>query len=131
MGEKTAWRLHPLTGFSGTIDSKQVLPLAITALDLLDQRHTNAAVLDCLLCEENKVLELGGQKSKLSALTIEMLLEAVTQNEMRVILDVGAQIIECSNGELAKAMARQRPPQRYRCRYSLQQRLRAVSTRPR
>ncbi|KAK0738067.1 hypothetical protein B0T18DRAFT_394422 [Schizothecium vesticola] len=95
-------KTHPLTGFSGTIDSKRVLPLTITALDLPDQRHTNAAVLDCLLREENKVLELGGQQSKLSALTIEMLLEAVTRNKMRVILDVGAQIIECSNAELAK-----------------------------
>lgn len=96
-------KTHPLTGFSGTIDSKRVLPLAITALDLPDQRHTNAAVLSCLLREENQVLELGRQhRSQISALTIEMLLEAVTQNGIRVILDVGAQIIECSNSELAK-----------------------------
>ncbi|KAK1833383.1 hypothetical protein QBC39DRAFT_424743 [Podospora conica] len=93
---------HPLTGFSGTIDSKRVLPLAITALDLPDQRHTNAAVLDCILREENKALELGGQQSKLSALTIECLLNAVTMIRARVILDVGAQIIDCSNIEVAK-----------------------------
>lgn len=103
-------KAHPLTGFSGTIDSKRVLPLAIKALDLPDQRHTNAAVLACLLRNENEVLELRGQQSQLSALTVEMLLDAVTQNSMRVILDVGAQIIECSNVELAKRWVDRVPP---------------------
>ncbi|KAK0723613.1 hypothetical protein B0T26DRAFT_811927 [Lasiosphaeria miniovina] len=93
-------KTHPLTGFSGTIDSKRVLPLAVKALDLPDQRYTNAAVLDCLLRNENEVLELGGGPSQLSVL--DTLLDAVTKKGMRVILDVGAQIIECSNAQLAK-----------------------------
>lgn len=93
-------KAHPLTGFSGTIDSKRVLPLAVEALDLPDQRYTNATVLDCLLGNENEVLELGEGPSQLSVL--DTLLDAVTKNGMRVILDVGAQIIECSNAQLAK-----------------------------
>jgi len=93
-------KAHPLTGFSGTIDSKRVLPLAVEALDLPDQRYNNAAVLDCLLGNENEVLELGEGPSQLSVL--DTLLDAVTKNGMRVILDVGAQIIECSNAQLAK-----------------------------
>ncbi|KAB5577460.1 hypothetical protein GE09DRAFT_1213688 [Coniochaeta sp. 2T2.1] len=48
---------QPLTGFRGTNDSKEVLPLSVKALNL--QPHTNATVLITLLQEENKVLELG------------------------------------------------------------------------
>ncbi|KAL2132090.1 hypothetical protein VTI74DRAFT_4243 [Chaetomium olivicolor] len=104
---------HPLTGFSGTTDSKYVLPLSVTALDLPEQRHTNSAVLACLLRNENMVLELGGDQEHLSALTVNMLLTAVTSSsqEMRVILDVGAQIIELSNLEVAKRWLDQVSPQ--------------------
>ena len=95
---------HPLTGFSGTTDSKYVLPLSVTALDLPEQRHTNSAVLACLLRAENTVLELSGDGANLTALTVEALLEAVTASSqpMRVILDVGAQIIELSNLQVAR-----------------------------
>ncbi|KAK4182801.1 hypothetical protein QBC35DRAFT_395228 [Podospora australis] len=95
---------HALTGFSGTTDSKYVLPLSVTALDLPKQRHTNSAVLACLLRDENTVLELGGGQTHLSALTVEMLLTAVTTSAqpMRVILDVGAQIIELNNLQVAQ-----------------------------
>ncbi|KAK4211357.1 hypothetical protein QBC37DRAFT_389750 [Rhypophila decipiens] len=94
---------HPMTGFSGTNDSKTVLPLSVKALDL--QPHTNAAVLSTILSEENTVLELGGgsDQSQVSALTEDMLLGCLgqTQPAMRVILDVGAQIIESSNVQMA------------------------------
>ncbi|GAB1318054.1 ubiquitinyl hydrolase 1 [Madurella fahalii] len=95
---------HPLTGFSGTTDSKYALPLSIETLDLPEQRHTNSAVLACLLRNENTVLELGGDCSPHpSALTVDMLLSATTSSPpMRVILDVGAQIIELSNLQVAK-----------------------------
>jgi len=81
-----------------------VLPLSITALDLPEQRHTNSAVLACLLKDENTVLVLGNIQDQLSALTVDMLLTAVTTSAqpMRVILDVGAQIIELSNLQVAQ-----------------------------
>lgn len=95
---------HPLTGFSGTNDSKIVLPLAVEALDLPRQRHTNAAVLSCLLRSENNVMELGSHSPEPTVPTADTLLGAVvgSQQPMRVILDVGAQIIELSNLELAR-----------------------------
>ena len=96
---------QPMTGFSGTNDSKGVLPLSVRALDL--QPHTNATVLSTLLREENMVLELGdGGGAQVSALTEEMLLSALTKSEkaMQVILDVGAQIIESSNFQMAKKL---------------------------
>jgi hypothetical protein len=95
---------HALTGFSGTTDSKYVLPLSVTALDLPEQQHTNAAVLACLLRAENTVLELGGDQDHLSALTVHMLLTAVTSSShpMRVILDVRAQVIDLSNLQMAQ-----------------------------
>ncbi|KAK4449026.1 hypothetical protein QBC34DRAFT_351713 [Podospora aff. communis PSN243] len=95
---------HPLTGFSGTNDSKGVLPLSVKALDL--QPHTNAAVLTTLLRDENTVLEVGTGKSRLSALSEEMLLGSLALSEapMRVVLDVGAQIVESSNLQMARKM---------------------------
>ncbi|KAK4238611.1 hypothetical protein C8A03DRAFT_33363 [Achaetomium macrosporum] len=96
---------HPLTGFSGTTDSKYVLPLSVTALDLPEQRHTNSSVLACLLREENTVLELGGDHAHGSqSLTVNTVLAAATSSPqpMRVVLDVGAQIIELSNLQVAR-----------------------------
>lgn len=102
---------QPLTGFSGTNDSKGVLPLSVTALDL--QPHTNARVLTTILQEENTVLELGsGGASQVSALTEEMLLGALagkSTSPMRVILDVGAQIIESSNFQMAEKLLKSVP----------------------
>ncbi|KAK4175214.1 hypothetical protein QBC36DRAFT_355360 [Triangularia setosa] len=97
-------KTYPLTGFSGTTDSRYVLPLPMTALDLPEQRHTNSHVLACLLQSENTVMELGTDQKDLCALTVNMLLSAVTKSDkpMRVILDVGAQIIELSNSQFAK-----------------------------
>ncbi|KAK3305905.1 uncharacterized protein B0T15DRAFT_556437 [Chaetomium strumarium] len=112
------------TGFSGTNDSKYVLPLSVTALDLPEQRHTNSSVLACLLRDENKVQELGvggGDDQACGpqqALTVDAVLAAVatttttssssssssssSQEPMRVILDVGAQIVELSNLQVAE-----------------------------
>ncbi|KAK1043786.1 hypothetical protein LTR74_018390 [Friedmanniomyces endolithicus] len=48
----------PTTGFSGTNDSREVLPLFVEQIDLPAQTHTNALVLDYLLLNENSVAEL-------------------------------------------------------------------------
>ncbi|VBB80720.1 Putative protein of unknown function [Podospora comata] len=97
-------KAHPVTGFSGTTDSRYVLPLSITALDLPEQMYTNSHVLACLLQSENTVVELGTEQEDLCALTVNMLLSAVIKSiqAMRVILDVGAQIVELSNLQFAK-----------------------------
>ncbi|KAK3110708.1 hypothetical protein LTR53_014728 [Teratosphaeriaceae sp. CCFEE 6253] len=48
----------PTTGFSGTNDSGEVLPLFVEQIDLPTQKHTNALVLDYLLRDENSVAEI-------------------------------------------------------------------------
>jgi hypothetical protein len=93
---------HPTTGFSGTNDSRYVLPLAVQQRDLPRQLSTNAEVLDCLLRSENMVestLILG-----IEVLDVAALLEVATKSSppVKVILDVGAQILELHNEEMAR-----------------------------
>lgn len=92
------------TGFSGTNDSRKVLPLSITQLDLETQKHTNALVLENLLRPENSV-HLMRPRREVDGSMADMLLDIITAMEQptRVILDVGAQILELSNRDVAKA----------------------------
>ncbi|KAI1087952.1 hypothetical protein F5B19DRAFT_33837 [Rostrohypoxylon terebratum] len=91
-------KAHPTTGFSGTNDSRKVLPLHVEQLDLDDQKHTNALVLEYLLQPENSV-EFMPPHRKEDESVAETLLDIITKMEppTRVILDVGAQILELDN----------------------------------
>ena len=96
-------KVHPTTGFSGTNDSRYMIPLSIEQRDLPAQSHTNAAVLDCLLRSENTfrhAMEESGSES----LDAESLLRIVVGSEppVRVILDVGAQVLEWKNEEVVR-----------------------------
>ena len=92
---------HPTTGFSGTNDSRYILPLSVEQCDLPAQLHTNAAVLDCLLRPEN-TFEHAMKESECGSLDAESLLQMVVSSEppVRVILDVGAQVLEWKNEEV-------------------------------
>ena len=96
-------KVHPTTGFSGTNDGKYILPLSIEQRDLPAQLHTNAAVLDCLLRSENSFKHAmeGSVNENLDA---ESFLRTVVRSEppVRVILDVGAQVLEWKNEEVAR-----------------------------
>jgi len=96
-------KVHPTTGFSGTNDSRYMLPLSISQCDLPPQLHTNAAVLDCLLRPENS-FKHAMQESRKESLDAESLLQIVVGSEppVRVILDVGAQVLEWTNEEVAR-----------------------------
>ena len=96
-------KAHPTTGFSGTNDSQKTLPLSVKHLDLPEQRHTNALVLEYLLQPENTVALMAPRKDE-STTDAEVLLSIVTKMDppTRVIIDVGAQILELSNLEVAK-----------------------------
>jgi len=91
------------TGFSGTMDSQWLLPLGVEYLDLPEQKHTNALVLKYLLQPENGVHLLspaaGATSDADHLLTCIMRLEP----DVQVILDVGAQILELKNLEVAMA----------------------------
>jgi len=100
-------KTHPLTGFSGTKDSRALLPLNVEHLDLPEQRHTNALVLEYLLQRENSVKMLPRMLAQ-STSEAEALLRVVLQLEpaVQVLLDVGAQIIEMDNLQVAQAWLR-------------------------
>jgi len=96
-------KVHPTTGFSGTNDSRYILPLSIAQCDLPPQLSTNAKVLDCLLRRENGFVDIR-QVSDTGVLDAEVLLEmALTLDPpVRVILDVGAQVLELQNEDMAR-----------------------------
>jgi hypothetical protein len=93
-------RRRPLRGFSGTKDSKSLLPWSIEFKDLDEQQHTNASVLDCVFREENCIRVLGLDAHH----TVDSLLQSVVDHkeDIHVILDVGAQFLE-SNVHVARA----------------------------
>ena len=92
---------HLTTGFSGTNDSRYVLPLSIHQNDLRQLRHTNAAQLECLLRSENSCEQV--RRRGVETLNAESLLSIVRDAEppVRVILDVGAQVLEWTNEQVA------------------------------
>lgn len=94
---------HPTTAFSGTCDTHPLLPLSIEHLDLPHQRHTNALVLNHLLQPENQVLRLASAHVRQET-DAEMILSAVlsTNPQPRVIIDVGALVLDMGNEQLAR-----------------------------
>lgn len=98
---------HPVTGFSGTNDSKYILPLSIQQRDLLEQLSTNAEVLACLLRPENQFDSTITDEEFSAEVLIKL---AITSKPaVRVILDVGAQVLELRNEEVASRWLSQLP----------------------
>ncbi|KAH8991107.1 hypothetical protein EDB86DRAFT_3065229 [Lactarius hatsudake] len=91
------------TGFSGTNDNRYLLPTSITQEDPVSQLSTNALVLEYLLQPENNHYECteGTNGERESARDF---LQRLTSHdpEIRVLLDVGAQMLELQNEELAR-----------------------------
>lgn len=95
-------KTNPTTGFSGTNDSKHLLPLSVDYLDLDEQRHTNSLVLLHLLQPENRVELMPPSSAPQCSDAVRLLQLAVKMEQpAQVILDVGAQVIELSNIEVA------------------------------
>lgn len=93
---------HPTTGFSGTNDSRYHLPLSISQRDLPQQLSTNARVLSRLLRPENIVVDIL-QYSNTGVLEATTLIKmsSMLNPPARVILDVGAQVLELQNEQMA------------------------------
>ncbi|KAK7433509.1 hypothetical protein VKT23_020749 [Stygiomarasmius scandens] len=90
-----------ITGFSGTKDSQHLLPTMISQSDPLGQESTNATVIQYLLQSENYYHCTTDNYKPLPA--IEFLKQVVDpSNKIRVLLDVGAQILELSNEEVGR-----------------------------
>ncbi|KAF8260775.1 hypothetical protein EI94DRAFT_1747586 [Lactarius quietus] len=104
----SAWDLvedksNVTTGFSGTNDNRYLLPTSITQEDPLSQLSTNALVLQYLLQPENNHYEctegINGERE-----SAEGFLRRLVRHtpEIRVLLDVGAQMLELQNEDLAR-----------------------------
>ncbi|KAI4721480.1 hypothetical protein E4T48_02363 [Aureobasidium sp. EXF-10727] len=91
------------TGFSGTNDSRVVLPHSVQQQDLDELLHTNAMVLDLILRKDNRTYIHGaGEKGK--KLSVEELLSLVSKQSpvINVLIDVGAQVLEATNFQLVQ-----------------------------
>lgn len=96
-------KVHLTTGFSGTNDSRYVLPLDARQCELPEQMHTNALQLSHVLRPENSFQPLPRNCSRF--LDADTLLRMVVASKppVRVILDVGAQVLELRNEQVASA----------------------------
>ncbi|KAL2888634.1 hypothetical protein HOO65_030135 [Ceratocystis lukuohia] len=97
-------KTNPTTGFSGTNDSRDLLPLDIIQYDRESLKGTNALVLSYLLRPETGVHVMPRKMPHSIDSDAVILLKAVTQMTppVRVILDVGAQILELDNEDVAR-----------------------------
>ncbi|KAH9040265.1 hypothetical protein EDB83DRAFT_2228304 [Lactarius deliciosus] len=104
----SAWDLvedktNVTTGFSGTNDNRYLLPTSITQEDPVSQLSTNALVLEYLLQPENNHYEctegIKGERESAKAFLRRLIGQ---KPEIRVLLDVGAQMLELQNEELAR-----------------------------
>lgn len=95
-------KTHPTTGFSGTNDSRYILPLSVHQCSLKKQLHTNAKQLLCVLRPENTFYP--GDTSDGGEFDADILLRLVASATppIQVILDVGAQVLELENEQLAQ-----------------------------
>jgi hypothetical protein len=111
----SAWDLvepkkNVTTGFSGTNDNRHLLPTSITQEDPGFVLGTNALVLQHLLRPENDHYECTeGDRGEREVAT-SFLKRLVKQDpEIRVLLDVGAQILELQNEKAARYWLSLRP----------------------
>lgn len=103
-----------VTGFSGTNDTRHQLPLLIQQADLPELAHTNAEVPYYLMAARNQryvlMRHLNGQRwteLDLIANLVNPFNVSKTsirrENSIRILLDAGAQVLEHSNRDFAKA----------------------------
>ncbi|KIY69275.1 hypothetical protein CYLTODRAFT_394060 [Cylindrobasidium torrendii FP15055 ss-10] len=93
---------HPTTGFSGTNDNRYLLPTSIRQVDPVDQSSTNALVLSHLLRPENATYTCTRESLTGTSMSGEHLVDLIgEQRDVRAFLDVGAQMLDLSNEEVA------------------------------
>lgn len=88
------------TGFSGTNDNKNLLPLTIKQDDLPTLLQINAEVLTYFLQERNRGYTIASRQGH--RLTEEEFLQKITSMGIRVLIDAGAYILEMNNRDLVK-----------------------------
>lgn len=99
----SAWDLcsehmeHLVTGFSGTNDTKNILPLPVIQNDLPELESTNEDVRKTLLREENQSYD-----NLPANVTGQEIVEKLVVHEIPVLLDSGALILELNNFQVAE-----------------------------
>ncbi|KAL8934729.1 MAG: hypothetical protein Q9211_005078 [Gyalolechia sp. 1 TL-2023] len=91
------------TGFSGTNDNRFLLPSFISQRDLPELRHTSGKVLDCVSKPEN-LSYFCAKDEKGVHLSSGGLLQFINHSDstVRVLIDVGAQILDLSNDQVIR-----------------------------
>ena len=98
------------TGFSGTNDNRYLLPTSITQEDPKFVLGTSALVLQNILRYENDRYECTeGDNGERESATAFLQRLVNRDPEIRVLLDVGAQVLELRNEELARLWLSLRP----------------------
>ena len=92
-----------MLGFSGTNDAEWLLPLSIAQRGLDHQKGTNARVLAYLLRPESSSYTVAHETHERWSTHAFLRLLATQQPGIRVLLDVGSQILDLSNHQVAKA----------------------------
>lgn len=89
------------TGFSGTNDNRTMLPLTIQQDDLRSLSQTNAEVLTYLLQPRNRSFQVAADITG-GRLSEQGLLEELHRQNIRILIDAGAYVLEMDNRSLAK-----------------------------
>lgn len=99
---------HITTGFSGTNDGRYLLPTSMIQDDPVGQLSTNAKVLGYLLQPENNHYYCIHQNDTAASAHVLNLITR-TDPQIRVLLDVGAQMLDLQNHALARRWLELRP----------------------
>lgn len=100
-------RPRPLTGFSGTNDTKWLLPHGITQEDIPELTGTNAGVLQKLMLRENNSYT-ALEADETAMRFLDRLVDDAQTHRPDVLIDVGAFIL-LDNAEVAREWLRRRP----------------------
>lgn len=92
------------TGFSGTNDTKNLLPLTIRQRDLPSLTSTNAEVLTFLLQERNRKYVHASRSGR--RMTELDLLGTLKNMNIRMLIDAGAFVLDMDNLQLAREWLR-------------------------
>ncbi|KAF9255590.1 hypothetical protein L218DRAFT_1034217 [Marasmius fiardii PR-910] len=97
------------TGFSGTNENRYLLPTSISQEDAPERISTNASMLVILSRPENDWYMSPSTHSLSGCQIIDAMVDNTKKNDIRVLLDVGAQILEMTNVQVAKYWLARRP----------------------
>ncbi|KAG7094406.1 hypothetical protein E1B28_008006 [Marasmius oreades] len=97
------------TGFSGTNENRYLLPTSISQEDTPERISTNASMLVLLSRPENDWYMSPSSQNLSGGQIIDAIVDETEGCDIRVLLDVGAQILEMTNIQVAQYWLSRRP----------------------